>query len=212
MSNPIVIVGVGGFGREVHDIIDAINRCAQRWKLLGYLDDSPTEEDVRLVERRGSRLLGGFEWLEANAETVQYVVGIGSSAVRRAMDRRATASGAKAATLVHPQATLGSDIRIGPGSVICAGARLTTNIALGRHVHIDQNATVGHDSLLGDFVRLNPMACVSGNVTLDTASLIGANATVLQGLRVGRNATVGAGSVVTRSVLADRIVKGVPAR
>jgi serine acetyltransferase len=79
-------------------------------------------------------------------------------------------------------------------------------------VHIDQNATIGHDTTIGAFSRLNPQACVSGSVKIADGVLVGASATVLQGLSVAARATVGAGSVVVRDVAADSTVKGVPAK
>jgi acetyltransferase-like isoleucine patch superfamily enzyme len=83
---------------------------------------------------------------------------------------------------------------------------------VGRHVHIDQNATVGHDSVLADYCRLNPQACISGSVEVGFAAVIGANATVLQGMSIGNNAIVGAGACVVKDVPPNAVVKGVPAR
>lgn len=114
--------------------------------------------------------------------------------------------------LVHPHATLESGVRLAEGVVAAAGSRLLTNIEVGMHVHIDQNAVVGHDCNLGDFSRLNPQECVSGAVKIGRGALVGANATALQGLTVGEGATVGAGAVVTHPVPAASTVKGVPAR
>lgn len=212
MTTPLVIIGCGGFGREVHDVVDAINDVNPTWKLLGYLDDGPEHGNVALVEARGWKVLGGTDWANTERRGVHFVIGIGAGKIRRTIDQRLTDAGLTAATLIHPSATLGYDVRIGPGSVVCAGVRATTNISLGRHVHIDQNAVVGHDCILGDFCRLNPQACISGAVTIGQEALIGANATVLQGLRVGSCAIVGAGSCVVRDVPSDAVVKGVPAR
>ena len=58
MSTPLVIIGCGGFGREVHDIVDAINGVKPTWNLLGYLDDQPDPANVSLVEDRSSEVLG----------------------------------------------------------------------------------------------------------------------------------------------------------
>ena len=46
MSRRIVIIGCGGFGREVHDIVDAINSSSTTWNLLGYVDDDPSAANV----------------------------------------------------------------------------------------------------------------------------------------------------------------------
>jgi acetyltransferase-like isoleucine patch superfamily enzyme len=79
-------------------------------------------------------------------------------------------------------------------------------------VHLNQNATVGHDSVLDAFVQVNPLAAVSGDCWLGERVLIGTTAAVLQGLSVGAGATVGAGACVVRPVPGDTVVKGVPAR
>ena len=41
---------------------------------------------------------------------------------------------------------------------------------------------------------------------------IGSNATVLQGVTIGDNAVIAAGAVVTKDVVANTVVGGVPAR
>ena len=93
---------------------------------------------------------------ELDQET-RYVIGIGNGAVRRKIDRHATGLGLEAATLIHPRATLGRHlIQVGAGGVICAGVVLTTNIRLGRHVHLNLNVTVGHEAVIGDYVSIFP--------------------------------------------------------
>ena len=62
-----------------------------------------------------------------------YAIGIGPPEARRRLDGIATGSGSEAATLVHPQATIASDVRAAPGLVMAAGSRITTNVTVGRH-------------------------------------------------------------------------------
>ncbi len=88
---------------------------------------------------------------------------------------------------MHPSVTMGAEVTVGAGSVLCAGARITTNIVLGRHVHVNLNATIGHDTVVGDYVSLNPLASISGDcvlgarswsVSLEWCSTVCASATV----------------------------------
>ncbi|MBO1767487.1 acetyltransferase [Allobranchiibius sp. GilTou38] len=210
MIRDLVVVGCGGFGREVLEIVAAINHDRADWRIVGVLDDAPCDADLRLLKERDVDHLGGVGVLAELPPTTYAVLGIGSPAARRVISSRHP--GRRWATLVHPAATLGSDVTVAPGAVIAPGSRLSTHISVGAHVQIDQNVTVGHDSRLGDFCRLNPQACISGSVDIGAGAYVGANATVLQGLHVGEGSIVGAGAVVVRDVDSARTVKGVPAR
>ena len=39
MMEKIVIIGAGGFGREVKWLIDRINKTSGTWDLIGFIDD-----------------------------------------------------------------------------------------------------------------------------------------------------------------------------
>src|SRR5690348_15172302 len=191
---PLVIVGAGGFGREVHDVIEAINFVEKsagllRFDFVGFLDDGPVDMD--LIANRGP-LLGGVNGLADLPPDVEYVIGIGNGDARRRVDEWATRLGRKASSLIHPSAVIGEHGNtIGPGVVVCSHVSITTNVTLGRHVHLNLNCTVGHDATLGDYVTVNPGATISGNVTLEDEVTIGTGAAVIQGRCVGKGSTIG---------------------
>ncbi|GAA2855261.1 acetyltransferase [Actinoplanes cyaneus] len=210
MSESIVIVGCGGHGREVYGVVVAVNDAGGGpWKVAGFLDDAPADANLRLLERLGVPCLGPNALLaELDAH---YVIGIGDPRIRARVAAQLKPCGRPAARLVHPAATVGLAGELADGVVLCAGARVTTNVTLGRHTHLNQNATVGHDAILGECVQVNPLAAVSGSCRIGREVLIGTNASVLQGRAVGDGATVGANACVVRDVEPGRTVKGVPA-
>ncbi len=212
---PVVIIGAGGFGREVHDVIEAINdahgaAAGQKVEPLGYLDDHPADES--LLAGRGVRVIGPVQRLESLAADVQYVIAIGDGETRRRIDTWATASGRISPVLVHPRASVGRHlVSLAPGAIVCAGAAITTNVRVGRHAHLNLGATVGHDAVLGDYVTVNPNASVSGSVVLGESVTLGTCSCVIQGKRVGPRTVVGAGAVVVRDLPADVTAVGIPA-
>ena len=61
----LVIVGAGGFGREVHDVVEAMNAAGTGVELVGYVDDQGASDE--LLARLGTSRLGAIDVLDDHA-------------------------------------------------------------------------------------------------------------------------------------------------
>jgi len=211
----LAIVGAGGHGREVLDVVEALNQVTPTHEVVGLVAD---HADRDLLARRGATHLGTVDDLVAgriddvDAE-VALVLAIGDPVARRDLERRLGAQGHTwAPALVHPMASVGADVELGAGTVVAAGARITTNVRAGRHVQVNVNAVISHDCRLGDHATLSPGVLVNGAATIGEGVLLGTGAIVTPGHTVGDAAVVGAGAVVVTDVPAGVTAMGVPAR
>jgi len=203
-TRSVAVLGAGGHGREIADIVRARAAVDGSVRLVGIADDG--EPDLALLGRSGIPYLGTSTAL--NDSSLAVLLGVGMPSVRRDLAREFTAAPA----LLHPSAMVGSACALGRGVVLAQGVIVTTNVTIGRHTHINIGATISHDCVVGSFVTICPGVSLTGDVTVDDGCFIGAGATVLPGVHIGRNAVVGAGAVVTSDVAPRERVAGLPAR
>lgn len=200
----IIIIGTGGFAREVAWLIEEINEKNQEWKLIGFFDENkvifntlngyPIIEDLNLINR----------------DTIHIVIAIGDSEIRKNVASRF--SNYRFATLIHPSVSISSTNNIGEGSIICKGNIITVNVVIGKHVILNIDSTVGHDVVLEDFVTILPSVNLSGYVTIKECSIVGTGSQIIQEKIIGRNTIIGAGSVVIKDINDYVIAVGIPAK
>jgi len=201
-----VIVGSGGHGREVLDIVDS---CGLRHKFVGFVDDADPDELTSLrLANRSAPIVGDIGWLAKSP--LSHVLGIGAALARRDIQERLDHR--PALTIVHPTATIGSAVTLAEGVVVGARAVITTNVSIGHHTHLNVGSAVQHDSILGDFVTVSPGVFINGDVRVGHDVFLGTGAIVTRGCVVGDGAVIGAGSVVLSDVAAGSRVWGIPAR
>jgi len=202
----IAVVGAGGHGRELADIVRAVATSTGAVALLGLCDDGTP--DRLALARSSMQFLGDRSALDDR--DVHVHLGLGYPAVREQVD---IALGQRPARpLQHPTATMGSGCALSEGVVLAQRATVTTNVRLGRHTHINVAASVSHDCVVGDYVTICPGATITGSVSIGSGVFVGAGATLLPGISVGARATIGAGAVVVDDVAPGAVVAGVPAR
>lgn len=212
---PLIIVGAGGFAREVQWLLHEVNRSANRspeefpaWHVLGFIDQ---EAKGRIA---GLPILGTDEWVfqELDQNLVRFVVAVGNHNLRKQIATQYLEHKFMAARLRFPGLAISDDLQAGPGSILCAGVVITPNVRIGSFTIVNLNSTIGHDAEIGDFVTIHPGVHISGGVKIGHEVEIGTGAVLLPGVQIGAGATIGAGAVVTTNVPEGVTYIGVPAK
>ncbi|MDA8226634.1 MAG: acetyltransferase [Desulfitobacterium hafniense] len=205
----IVIIGAGGFAREVAWLIEGINRKESQWKLLGFIDENKENRGKVL---NGAKVLGDFSWFTTINKEIYAVCAVGNPKIKEQLVNKTNEAGVKFATLIHPDAVISNYSEIGEGTIICVGNIVTTNIIIGNHVILNLDCTVGHDAVIDDYCTIAPSVNISGNVKLNKGVDVGTGSAIIQGIEIGEYSIIGAGSVVVRSIPARCTVVGSPAK
>lgn len=203
----IVIVGAGGFGREVAWLIEDINKMGRKWNIVGFVDD---EDSLEGKEINGYKVIGNIDWLKDQQYSV--VCAVGNPKIKKHIIDRLKYSKNIYPILIHPSVILSDKVEIGEGSIICAGTIITVNICIGKHVIVNLDCTIGHDAIIEDYSTVLPSVNISGGVRLEECVNIGTGTMIIQDLNIGKNAVIGAGSVVIKNIPSNCTAVGSPAK
>ena len=204
----IVIIGAGGFGREVKVLLDDINKIQSTYTFLGFYDDGI--EKGTLVN--GYKVLGGISDLNKLSSSTYVAIAIGAPETKQKIIDQLKNVNVKFPTLIHPSVICSDDfVSIGKGCIICAGTVLTCNIEIQDFVILNLMCTVGHDTIIKHYSSAMPSVNISGEVIIHQGVYIGTGAKIINQLEIGRNTVVGAGAVVSKSLPSNCTAVGIPA-
>jgi len=196
-SQVLIIVGAGGFGREVYQwALDQIEAGKASFSKIQFVEDAPGKLTFPEVSDnfRGSV----SDYVPRSSELA--VVAIGNSQTRRNVTENLRRNGARFGSVVHPSSTIARNAVQNEGLILCPNSCLSANTKIGAHVHINFGSGVGHDSILGDFVTVSSHADIMGNCILGDDVFLGSGARVLPKCKVASGTRVGAGATVQRSI------------
>ena len=203
----ILIAGAGGHGRVVLDIL----RSAKTHNIVGFLD---ANESLHGSQVASVPVLGHLNLLPKLKKlgVTGAIVAIGDNRARASYAQKLAAAGLTLVNAIHPSAvisptaTLGHNVVIAPGVIVCTDARIAD------HVILNTAATIDHDCDIGQSAHICPGVRLAGRVTIGQAALIGIAAAVLPCLKIGQSAIVGGGALVHKDIPPHATAVGVPAR
>ena len=193
----LVILGASGHGKVISDI--AMEN--------GYTDIVFLDDDRAIKECAGFPVVGNCSEYEKYINS-DFIVAIGNSSIRSAFQKKLP----NIIYLIHPNAVIGRNVKIGKGTVIMAGSVINPGAIIGEGCIINTSSSVDHDCRIGDYVHVAVGSHVAGTVEVGDHSWIGSGATVINNIKVCKQCIIGAGAVVVKDINQSGTYIGVPAK
>ena len=207
----IVIVGAGGFGREVyHWARELLGSPNYRFK--GFIDDNPDSEKI---SGNQLKILGAIHPGKNQYDiqpTDRFIYAIGNIDNKKTIITELKNRGATFISLVHPTAVVADTAAIGQGVVICPFALVSDQAIISDFTMINCYASCAHDTQVGKYTILSPYATLNGYVELEDEVFLGTHSTVVASRKIGYRTKISANSVAMTNVPPRSIVVGVPGK
>jgi sugar O-acyltransferase (sialic acid O-acetyltransferase NeuD family) len=188
-----VLIGAGGFARE----IVAEVRLQTKLNLKCYVDDEYWTD-------------GLYKISEFNPKTQSALIAVGNPADKMKLLSKLPEN-TSFWNYISPNAYV-NNLSLGVGNFICAGVIITTDVKIGNHVHLNLQTTVGHDSVLGDFVTTAPSVNISGNVTVGKGVYLGTKSCIREKISICDNVILGMNAGVVSDIQESGVYVGTPAK
>ena len=203
MKKDLVIVGSGGFAREIYFWFEnQFDKMDYNFK--GFISPDPSE----LNKFQLSSLYYGTD--ENVNHLVQFHIAIGDPLKREILYKTFLKQESTPATLIHPLSFVASSAKIKSGALVAPYATVSAFAEIGHCTALNLNSIVGHDSKLGNFSVLSPSAVMTGGSEVGTNTLLGTNCSIGPNVKVGSNVKISANTPVLKNVENNTIVFSSP--
>ncbi len=202
----VFVYGSGGHAKVVADIL-----IRGGTEVVAILDDDESRVGIHILDCPVVRADVALDML-CNQGVEGGIIAIGDNRIREEKAELIRHKGYRLESAVHPSAVIASDVQLGEGTVVMAGAVVNPGSTIGENCILNTGCTVDHDCSIGPHVHLSPGVHLGGCVTIGERTHIGIGASVLNNLTIGANTIVGGGAAVIRDLPDGVTAVGVPAK
>lgn len=182
----IIIVGAGGFAREVLGYIFTEKTAGVYDRIKGIVVDGYQKNDYLPYDLP---YLGSVAEYKSTAEDL-FLVCIGENPGRRQVIELLKSKGAKLFTYVSESSYVNSTAKIGEGVIVAPFCIINANVILGKYALLNSYSAIGHDSIVGVHAVLSPYAAINGGCRVGDNLIMGTRATIFPKINLGNNCII----------------------
>jgi acetyltransferase EpsM len=193
----LLLFGGGGHGKTLLDLV----KVAGVFQWGGVVDENLQPGSCIL----NVPVLGGIDILLSLYQfglhmAVNGVGGIGNVSTRLLIFEKLSKIGYSFPSLVHPTAWVEPSASIQPGAQVLPLTYVGTDSKIGFGSLLNAHVTVSHDCEIGECVNLSPGATLAGGVKIQNHAQIGMGVTINLNLTIGAEARIGNGATIKADV------------
>jgi len=200
------IIGTGGFAREVFQLAKQIQKSEDVWfNEINFVEIDDFYHDEYVDNIRVLKIS------ECDLLKMRFVIGVGDPNLKNKILKELP-SNITFTSLISPQAFIASDLVFQAGLIIMPFSYLSCNVTLGKHVHLNAQCTVGHDTIIGDYFTSACSVMIAGNNNISKNCYFGMNSSTRQGVSISENVSIGLNSGVIKDINKTGTYIGTPAK
>ncbi len=204
----LAIYGTGGGGRETFQVYMDINKERNEWKDVVFIDDTKPSGMFK-----NYKMFPYWQFREIySPKAVQVQIALGEVKSRKIVAEKVLNDGYSLATLIHPRAVLGENVKIGSGCQIKMGAILHDSVVLGDGCWVQAYANIGYGSQIEPFCMMGAKTSLGANCYIGTTSFMGMHSSIRDNIVIGTNVIVSMGASIIEDIPNDITCMGSPAR
>jgi sugar O-acyltransferase (sialic acid O-acetyltransferase NeuD family) len=204
-----IIIGIGGFAREVYWHAQGSLGYNEEWDLKGFLDG-----DIKLAAEEYEKLelpvLGDVHNYEIGIDDV-FICAVANPQVKKKLVDIILNRGGKFINLIHKTAIIHGNVKMGIGNLVSPQISIHDHVKLGNFNTFNIVGGVGHDAIIGDYCSFMGGVSVTGYVNIGNLVYFSGGSVALPHSKIEDEAYIGSYSVVFKHVRKGQKVFGNPA-
>lgn len=200
-NEKLIIFGSGGLAKEIIGYL--VNMYGENHGILAVVSTEPFNNPLYSERFKVIPKLEKGEFPEA-----KFILGVAEPKIKRIIVEK---NEDRWTNFIHPSVELSPFAKIGKGCVLTPQVIIVGDCVIGDFVFFNTNATVGHDSIVGDYTTMFPNTEICGNCIIGTDCIFGIGSYVIPNVILPNGTKVSAGAIVRKSFSEPHLLIGNPA-